>query len=85
MNGAQHDGWSFSPPRAKIEYFADLSKKAKEELSKKDLSDLSADKLFKLITEAEKKLSSLVPSNQFGGDLVDFDFLQPSFTFNPED
>ena len=44
---------------AKIEYFAELSKKAKEELSKKDLSELSADKLFKLITDAEEKLIKL--------------------------
>ena len=72
---------------AKIEYFAELSKKAKEELSKRDLSELSVDKLFKLVTDAEEKLSDLIPTYQYGGSFLELDILEtyPSFTLDPED
>ena len=63
----------------------ELSQKTKKELIQRDLSRIPADKLFKLALENEDKLRALVPIQEFGGELLGFDFeTNPSFWFNPE-
>jgi len=69
---------------AKIEYFAELTNKLKQELEKRDFSKVPTEKLLKLILDSEDKLNELIPSQEFGGGYVDFTFENnPSFTFNP--
>lgn len=71
---------------AKIEFFACLAHKVKQELMSRDLSEVPADKLLKIILDSEAKLNDLVPAREFGGDFQEIDFGgNPSFYFNPED
>jgi DNA-binding XRE family transcriptional regulator len=71
---------------AKIEYYSNLLKKLKDELAKRDFSNMSADKLLTVILNCENELRKLVDSHLFGGEeLIHWDTNNPSFIFNPED
>jgi len=71
---------------AKIEYYSSLLKKLKDELEKRDFSSLTSEKLLTVIINCENELKKSVVIRIFGGDdIIKFDSIQPSFTFNPED
>ena len=71
---------------SKIEYFASLSKKMKDELKTRDLSKVRTENLLKLILGNDEKLSKLIPSKEYGGGYTDFLLdINPSFFFEPED
>ena len=57
---------------SKIEYFASLSKKMKDELKTRDLSKVRTENLLKLILGNDEKLSKLIPSKEYGGQYPDF-------------
>ncbi len=72
--------------QGKIEYFASLSKKMKDELKKRDLSKVRTENLLKLILYNDEKLSRLIPSKEYGGGFTDCLIeINPSFFLNPED
>jgi len=71
----------------KIEHLAILGKKAKEELLKRDLTNISTEKLLNLFLILTTKLKEEVPTHQYGGECIlePIFGITPSFTFNPED
>ncbi len=72
--------------QGKIEYFASLSKKMKDELKTRDLSKVRTENLLKLILGNDEKLSKLIPSHEYGGGFMDCLIeINPSFFLNPED
>lgn len=72
--------------QGKIEYFASLSKRMKDELKTRDLSKVRTENLLKLILGNDEKLSQLIPSKEYGGGYTDFlTEMSPSFFFEPED
>ena len=72
--------------QSKIEYFASLSKKIKDELKTRDLSKVRTEILLKLILGNDEKLSKLIPSKEYGGLYTDLLIeMNPSFFFEPED
>ncbi len=70
---------------AKIEYFAELCERAKEEVSKRDLSEISIERLFKIILDSEDRISNLIPKI-FSGETKNglSPPIDPSFFFDPE-
>ena len=69
--------------QGKIEYFASLSKRMKEELETRDLSKVRTENLLKLILDSDEKLSKLSPSKEYRDNLLIE--INPSFFFEPED
>ncbi len=72
---------------AQIEYYSKLINKCKEELFKRDLSEVATDKLLNLILKASEELKKIVPAHHYKYDV---DIIRPSilnqeFYFDPKD
>lgn len=78
---------------AKIKHLLELTNNIKAELAKRSLSDVPTDKLVKMLFNNYDRLSVIVPTKMFGGEMrasAVFENLfeekeQPKFIFNPED
>ena len=71
---------------AKIEYYSTLLKKLKNELAKRDFANFTPDKLLSGILNCENELRKLTFTQTFGGDnIINWDTIEPTFIFNPED
>lgn len=71
---------------ARVQKLAILAQKINSELEKRDFSDIPTDKLLKMATINEKRLSEVIPEITFKNEETFIDFLDRTyFTFNPVD
>ena len=72
---------------AQIEYYSKLIKKCKEEMTKRDLSELPTAKLFVLISRASDEIKKTVPVYHYRFDTERFglDMFDKEFYFDPKD
>ena len=70
----------------RLKYFLKLQRNIKNELLKRDLSEIPTDKLLKMNLQVEEKIYDLLPAQTFGGEeLISFRTNEPSFEFDPKE
>ena len=70
----------------RLKYHLELHCKLKLEIEKRDLSDISTEKLIKTINYIEEKINKLTPAQTFGGeDILPWILTKPAFIFDPKD
>ncbi len=72
---------------AQIEYYSKLINKCKKELFRRDLSEMTPDKLLNLILRASEELKKTVPAHnyRFDTDIITPSILDQEFYFDPKD
>jgi len=70
----------------RLKYYLSFHKKMKSELMKRDLSEISTDKLFKLNIQIEDNINNMVPTMTFGGEEI-FSIMstESRFIFDPKE
>jgi len=58
----------------------------KNEVLKRDLSNISTDKLIKVLVSLDNMICELLPAKTFGGeDIQEWTFFKPAFNFDPKE
>lgn len=71
----------------RLKYYLSLHRKIKTELLRRDLSEISPDKLLKMSIQVEERITDMLPVHTFGGEEYFSSIMsaEPSFIFDPKE